>query len=127
VDLATEETRRGADDPVLMELAALLSDETDRVPELLEALDDPERVHDPRESARKWLYLQLKAAYLERSRLTDPLGAVEQMYADFEYPGTIEGFVRYMPLRSGDTPGEQALLERWADFLDREHKALARR
>ena len=38
------------------------------------SLDDPERVHDPRESARKWLYLQLKAAYDERERLSDPLG-----------------------------------------------------
>ncbi len=69
-----------------MALGSLLRDEVGRVPDVLELLDDPERVHDPRESARKWLYLQLKAAYDERERLSDPLGVVEEIYADFDCP-----------------------------------------
>jgi hypothetical protein len=68
VALATHELGRGTDDDVLVALGSLLRDEAGRVPEVLELLDDPERVHDPHESAHKWLYLQLKAAYDERER-----------------------------------------------------------
>jgi hypothetical protein len=126
IDLAVEEVRRGGSDPVMQELAALLRDEVDQVPDVLTALDDPERIHDPRESARKWLYLQLKAAYSDRERLTDPLGVVEQIYSDFEYPPTITAFVRYMPLAPGDVAGADALTQRWHDFLVREHEVLRR-
>jgi hypothetical protein len=49
---------------------------------------------------------------------------VEQIYADFDYPPAVEGFVRYMPLRPGDEPGEAALVERWAAFLRSEGDAL---
>lgn len=37
---------------------------------------------------RKWLYLQLKAAYLCREQLRDPLEVVEMIYADFDYPAS---------------------------------------
>ena len=126
VDLAVDEVRRGATDPVLDDLASLLRDEVGRVPEVLGALDDPERIHDPRESVRKWLYLQLKAAHCDRDRLSDPLGVVERIYADFEYPPSVAPFVRYMPLSAGDGAGEPALMQRWVEFLEREHEALAR-
>jgi hypothetical protein len=125
VSLATYAVRRGADDPVLQDLAALLRDEQDRVPAVLSVLDDPERFHDPRDSARKWLYLELAAAYHDRIRLSDPLGIVEQIYADFDYPPAVARFVRYMPLQPGDQPGEEALMQRWRDYLDLERKGLA--
>jgi len=127
VALATHEVGCGADDDVFVALGSLLRDEAGRVPEVLELLDDPERVHDPRESARKWLYLQLKAAYDERGRLNDPLGVVEEIYADFDYPPAVAPFVRYMPLRPGDEPGVGALMERWRDYLARDGMALCRR
>jgi hypothetical protein len=124
IALATHEMGCGADDVVLVALESLLRDEGGRVPEVLELLDDPERVHDPRESARKWLYLQLKAAYDERERLSDPLGAVEETYADFDYPPAVAPFVRYMPLRPGGEPGVGLLMARWAVYLAREGAAL---
>ncbi|MCA1702005.1 MAG: DUF2247 family protein [Actinobacteria bacterium] len=127
VDLSVEEVRRGMTDPVLNDLAALLRDEVDEVQEVLKALDDPERIHDPRESARKWLYLQLSAAFRDRGALSDPLGVVEQIYADFDYPPALAPLVRYMPLSPGDEAGETALMQRWAEFLKREHEALTRR
>ena len=127
IDIATDEVAAGSSDPVLLELAVLLADETARVAEVLTMLDDPERIHDPRESARKWLYLELKAAYLNRGRLTDPLGVVEQIYADFDYPPVVEPFVRYMPLRPGDEAGEPALLKRWLHYLTEESRSLAGR
>jgi hypothetical protein len=124
IALAVHEMGCGADDDVLVALGSLLRDEDGRVPEVLELLDDPERVHDPRESARKWLYLQLKAAYGERGRLKDPLGVVEEIYADFDYPPAVAPFVRYMPLRPGDEAGVGPLMARWADYLAREGAAL---
>jgi hypothetical protein len=130
VALATHEVGRGVDDDdddVVVALGSLLRDEVGRVPEVLELLDDPERVHDPRESARKWLYLQLKAAYDERERLSDPLGVVEEIYADFDYPSAVASFVRYMPLRPGDEPGAGPLMDRWRNYLAREGLALRKR
>lgn len=125
IALATREVAARSSDPVLVELAALLGHETSRVPEVLMMLDDPERIHDPRESARKWLYLELKAAYVSRDQLSDPLGVVEQIYSDFEYPPIVEPFVRYMPLRQGDEAGEEALLKRWRNYLEEESRSLA--
>lgn len=89
IDIAVGEVRRRTSDPLLHELAALLRDETARIPEIFNELDYPGRFDGPRESARKWLYLQLKAAYMQRMQLRDPLGAVEQIYADFDYPPAI--------------------------------------
>jgi hypothetical protein len=124
IDWAVREVQRGDDNEVLLDVASLLRDDVDDLPGVLARLDWPDHVRDPRESARKWLYLQLKAAYERRRDLDDPLGAVEQIYADFEYPPSVESFVRYMPLRPGDDSGENALLRRWAAFLETEHDAL---
>jgi len=124
IAFAAHEMGCRADDDVLVALGSLLRDEDGRVPDVLEILDDPERVHDPRESARKWLYLQLKAAYDEREWLSDPLGVVEEIYADYDYPPAVAPFVHYMPLRPGDEPGVGPLMARWADYLAREGVAL---
>lgn len=126
IDLAAREVDNGTDDSLMLDLACLLRDQVDDVGPLLRRLESPDHVHDPRESARKWLYLQLKAAFDRRGQLPDALRTVEEIYAEFDYPKTIEHVVRYMPLRDGDTPGEAALLTRWADFLEEEHVQLRR-
>lgn len=127
IDIAVGEVRRGTSDPLLHDLAALLRDEVERLPEIFGELDYPGRFDDPRESSRKWLYLQLKAAYVQRRQLNDPLGVVEQIYADFDYPPAISRLIRYMPASvPGDEVGEAGLLQRWARFLDDEHRALTR-
>jgi hypothetical protein len=105
VDLAADAVQRGAEDPVLHYLTVLLRDELDLVPGILSMLDDPERIYDPRESARKWLYLELLVAFRNRAKITDPLGVVEQLYADFDYHPAVASFVRYMPLQPDDQPG----------------------
>jgi hypothetical protein len=124
IDWAVREVNDGDDDAFMLEIASLLRADVDELPGVFAQLDSPDHIHDPRESARRWLYLQLKAAYERRHDLSDPLGVVEEIYADFDYPPTIEHFVRYMPLQPGDEPGEAALVERWASFLRDEHDAL---
>lgn len=74
---------------------------------------------------RKWLFLQLTAAYLSRAALPDPLQAVEMIYADFDYPPSIESFVRSMPLQPGDVAGPHGLFDRWRRFLESEAVLLA--
>ncbi len=125
IDLAVREVERGDVDPVLPEVASLLRDDADELPDVLAQLDAPGRANDPGLSARRWLYLQLRAAYDRRRDLADPLGVVEELYADFDYPPRIEGFVRYMPLRADNEPGEAALFDRWAAYLDTERDALS--
>lgn len=126
VQIAVHEVECGTDDAALLDLAAVLSDELNKVANILKSFNALCQDNID-ETNRRWLYLELKAAYLERNRLKDPLGVVEQMYADFGCPDSIESLVRYMPLRDGVQPGPEAIMERWARFLDEEHKALARR
>lgn len=125
VDMATRSVESGSTDTVLVELAGLLRQHLSRVEDVLEMLHDPKLVHDPRDSARKWLYLQLKAAFVIRQGFRDPLAVVEEIYSDFEYPPAIVRFVRYMPLAKGDEPGEDALLCRWKEYLNQESRSLA--
>jgi len=125
IKLATFAVRDGTDDPVMQGLAALLSEEQDQVPGVLMALDDPERFHDPRDTARKWLFLELAAVYNDRGELADPLGLVEQLYADFDYPPAVAPFVRYMPLPLDAEHGQGPLLQRWREYLVSERTKLA--
>lgn len=125
--VAAEAVRRGASDPTLFELAGLERDDITAVREVLRALDPEEAEMFPPESVRKWTYLELKAAYEIRDRLTDPLAVVEQIYADFDYPEAVAGFVRYMPPPPGAAMGEDALYDRWATYLAMEAVELAAR
>jgi hypothetical protein len=121
---AASAVKRGDDEGLMLEIACLLSDQVDELPDLLAELDLPGHVYDPRESARKWLYLVLAAAYRRRSSFADPLGLAEEIYADFDYPPSIGRFVRFMPIQPGDEAGESALLRRWEEFLRIEGDAL---
>lgn len=120
VAVAEETVRRDPASKSLVELAGLDRDDIPAIRDALHAVDADAADLSPPESVRKWIYLQLRAAYLLRDRLTDPLGIVEQIYADFDYPDAIAGFVRYMPPPPGAPVGEEALYDRWAGFLQRE-------
>ncbi|MBO0853195.1 MAG: DUF2247 family protein [Nocardia sp.] len=71
-------------------LSLLLSDEYDRVPELIEQLrSDPRAV---------WVYLALAWVYENADDFEGGLWqTVEMLYADFDYPTEMEPFVPFMP------------------------------
>ena len=52
---------------------------------------------DETAARKKWAYLLLKRLYEKKTEVADPLGLVEHIYADFDYPEELEGFVRWMP------------------------------
>lgn len=131
IELAVALVKRGNTDPGIQELAALLHDETDRVEDILGVIrvhegKIPPEVAEDSESRRKWLYLQLKAAYVERNLLNDPFAVVEQLYTEFGKPTAMSGFVSSVQAPPGEEPEEEPLIQRWELFLDEEHGTLSR-
>lgn len=116
----------GSDDPVMLELAEIDREDVTAVRASLRAVDPEDAELFPPLSVRKWAYLELKAAYELRDRLQDPLGVVEQIYADFDYPPAVAGFVRYMPPPPDAPVGEAALYDRWSIYLASEAVELTR-
>lgn len=99
------------------ELALLLSDDLDRVDELI---TDLEVVDVPLETrARFWLFLALAWVLEHRHDFDDPFEVIEMLYADFDYPKEITGLVRFMPAAPGQPIGLSAIEERWQQFIDR--------
>lgn len=77
------------------------------------------------DSKKKWLFIALKWLFENKDRVADPLGEVEMIYEDFDFPLEIESFVRYMPPQDGYKPEEhtaQENIERifcnWQSYLE---------
>jgi hypothetical protein len=124
VDLATERLSAGSNDPLEIELASLTKMETYQVGELLRKLASVSPEEDGVLAQRKWLYLLLAWLFENKERLSDPLGEVETIYANFDYPPEIESFVRYMPVTDGYDPSahtkdenENRLFGKWREYL----------
>jgi hypothetical protein len=102
---------------------------SDSVGELVERLADTEGPAS-QDSKDKWLYVVLEWVFENRQSLSDPLGIVEQLYADFDYPGEIEPFVRYMPMAGPDLgnreQNEARLYDYWNSYLDIARKRFGR-
>ncbi|MGQ4617474.1 DUF2247 family protein [Nocardia sp. R7R-8] len=90
-------------------LSLLLSDELEKVPELLCQLTPDDRA--------VWVYLALAWVYEHQSDFADPLRAIEMLYVDFDYPDEMEPFVAFMPVPDGGTPGIEGPKQRWREYL----------
>lgn len=105
-----------------IELAGLYGHEMYRVSELLEVLSSHQvQKHD---SKGKWLYLFLAWLYAQKETIDDPFGAVEHVYAEFDYPVEISSFVAYMPPSDGYRPQDHSpdenrrrLYTLWHEFV----------
>lgn len=117
VILAADAVTSGAVDPTLLDVAQIERNDVAAVRDVLRATDPDKADLYPPQSVRKWTYLELKAAYELRDRLRDPLGIVEEIYADFDYPAPVAAFVRYMPPPPDAPVGEEALYDRWSKYL----------
>lgn len=126
VAIATDAVEGGSDDPTMLELAQIYREDIAAVRGSLRLVDPEDAELFPPLAVRKWTYLELKAAFELRECLADPLGVVEQIYADFDYPAAVAEFVRYMPPPPGAPTGEGALYDRWSDYLLSEAAELTR-
>lgn len=119
VEHAMEELRSVDDySDALVELASL--NEGEPVREYVESLASLEK-DTTTDTESKWLYVLLSWVYENRSDYDDALQIIEQIYADFDYPQSIESFVRYMPsdepsLGSVEKDSER-LYEKWNSYL----------
>ena len=106
--------------PALEELAALGKGEPTR--DLVEKLANEEPPRDVGVIREKWLFLVLAWIFAHRAHYPDPLQAVEEVYADFDYPPRITRFVRYMPAEEPDLGSVdlnvQRMHQRWKEYLD---------
>jgi hypothetical protein len=124
IDLALDKVAAGSNDPKEIELAGIQKNEVWQVGDLLRALAKIETPIPENLIRRKWLFLVLSSLFENRSQIGDPLGEVESVYADFEYPQEIAGFVRFMPTTDGYNPlqfskaeNEQRLFDLWRKYL----------
>jgi hypothetical protein len=119
IDLAIQNLESADDSENLAALAAQAAD--DPVVELVQKLAADEQPTNAEDIQRKWLYLTLAWAYEGRENLSDALGTVETIYADFDYPESIESFIRYMPSDAPDlgsvSLNEERMMQNWEDYL----------
>lgn len=125
VDLATDHLCEGSNDPLEIELASLTKMETYLVGDLLRKLATASPEESGTLAERKWLYLSLAWLFKNKTSIPDPLGEVETIYANFDYPCEIESFVRYMPVTDDYDPSdhtkeenENRLFENWQKYLE---------
>lgn len=124
VDLAIERLSAGSNVSLEIELASLTKMETYQVGDLVRKLANTSPEENEVLTRRKWLYLQLAWLFENKESVPDPLGKVEIIYANFDYPPEIEGFVRYMPITNGydssahtKTENENRLYGKWLEYL----------
>lgn len=75
--------------------------------------------------ADRWRFLLLKWIYENRNTFTHPLGVVEELYAEFDYPQDMESFVPFLPPSDGWDPtkhssseNEMRLFGNWRTYLE---------
>lgn len=128
IEIARERLLTGQDCPCVVELSESSKREAYRIGELLKQLSESSDERSDEVAEAKWLYLNLAWLFENRDNEIDPLGEVEALYAEFNYPEEVVSFVRYMPVLDGYDPGKHTseenqsrLIANWCKFL--EHKA----
>lgn len=99
-----------------IELASLEPHENYLVRDILKSLTDK---YSSTESnlTKPWIFLLLSFLLENKENYNDPLGIVEELYADFDYPEEIAPLARYMPSPEGVEGSEELLFENWKAAL----------
>ena len=112
-------------DALEFELAGIQKDQDWKVRKLLEELSKQESIPEF-VSQEKWIYLTLLRLYENQGPIEDTLRSIEEVYADFCYPGEITSFVNFVGPQDDWDPRVNTLLENqnrmlmhWKNYLDR--------
>ncbi|MEU2124710.1 DUF2247 family protein [Nocardia niwae] len=92
------------------EISLLLSDELDRLPDLMDQLVDRDDL--------VWTYLALAWVHENQAEFEDPFKTVDLLFADFGYPQDVGEFVTFMTPPPGGVPGYPGLRQRWQEYLE---------
>lgn len=113
-----------------LEMSFLYPDDTQELISLLGHLCGTSGQDDDSVSKGKWLFITLSWLWVNRSKFADPLAEVEAVYADFDYPKEMDGFIRYMPPVDGydpsihtDEENYKNLMSKWEWFLENDFYA----
>ncbi|MEZ4398412.1 MAG: DUF2247 family protein [Kofleriaceae bacterium] len=119
VALAMEQVVQGDEGPGMLALAAVLKEDEGDVAELVSDLVASFPGNSEQDARLTWMRILLAWVYEMRASFSDPLGIVEQIYADFGYQDEIRHLVRYNPSEDSNSElGEDFLLRRWGDYLN---------
>lgn len=132
IDYVVSQLSNLKEEDILYEIALLNKNERYLVREILEERLKPEVkdskiiwISNQEALLEKWLYLLLKWLYDRQASFDDPFGIIEEIYAFLDYPQSIEGFVRYMPIDEREhtqlNPLER-MKTRWRLFLEEKDK-----
>lgn len=110
-----------------LELSFVLPGQSDRIVLFLKELCSEPELEDDSTVKKKWLFIVLYWLWNNLDNFKDPLDEVEKIYADFDYPSEIEGFVKYMPPSDGYDPSIHTqveninnLMNNWKIYLEKE-------
>ncbi len=126
VDFATKQTAN--DNPIVFDLACVTKDGTWQVGDLLDKLANQEGEADEQETKDKWLFLVLSWLYDNRRKFEDPLGVVEEIFSDFDYPVRLKTFIRFIPPKKNEPVASsheaaiEVLMSRWREYLHQEQQ-----
>jgi hypothetical protein len=113
---------------VVVELACLLSDQTNRnsIYPYISKLANAETDKKKRQSKEKIMYVLLNWVFEHKNKYSDPLKVVEIIYDDFGFPESISSFVQYMPTDSLDLGSvelnRERLFNEWKSYLITQEK-----
>jgi len=124
---------KGSENPLEVELAGFTKEQASQVGVLLKKLVGELSKNELEHIKKKWLFILLAWFYDNRVNLSEPLEIVEKIYADFDYPEEIVGFIRYMPPNDGYDPTQYTyeeninrLYKNWGNYLSTAEKAFTK-
>lgn len=131
IGYADHHVSSGLYDPLEFEIILQSALDTEIIENLSKSLAKKEGDKKLSKSKEKWIFIALKWIFENKTTYTDPLGEVESIYEDFDYPLEIESFVRYMPPANDYNPKKhntteniKKLFQNWSDYLERKSSAL---
>lgn len=121
VELAIDRMQKGDDNPSVLALSCLLREEADLAEGLLEELVNESPGNSESAGRQTWMRLLVAWAFENRATLPDPLGVLEEIYADFDYAPELRHLIRYEPQAEdvGAPVGAEALLRGWEEYVQR--------
>lgn len=109
-----------------LELSLVIPGEVNQMAPFLKKLCSEFEQKDDLTTKKKWLFIVLSWLWINRNSFKDPLAEVEIIYADFDYPSEIEGFIKYMPPSDGYDPSTHSQMEninhlmgKWKNYLEK--------